>query len=363
MTFKHHTADLTSSPDRQPSSKIRTEAMPDTMPDTLNLAHTLGNQAMGRMLNAGVVQRKPDGDEPQPVDSGPLFSEVPPYMAGALGSTTIDGFITGKADVSDANKEKLRSAARYILGLLHQYPGSTVIVEGHTDAVGTDERNASLGQERADSTANVLISFGIKADMITKVSKGESDLKIKTGKAEPVNRRAEVIFKPYVPMVSMDFPKLSLTPPSTPGLGESLTPSPRIPYLPDTLPTTPDAFTLPGVTPDEPKIKDWLEEALKENGLVRQVPEKYRQKVVNVLKTGDEKLADTIIDSLPIDDQYKPAVKAAVKSVLQMIKGKSFKMKPEPSWRQSPFEPPDHSPWKPYKAPGEKIFKVNVLSW
>lgn len=333
---------------------------PKPVPAIMDLVHRVGNQAMGRMLQNSVVQRIPDDDASQSVDSGPLFAEVSPIMARALGSETIDGFVTGKADVSDANKEKLKSNARYILGLLHQYPGSWVTVEGHTDAVGTDERNASLGQERADSTATVLTSFGVKSDIITKVSKGESELKVKTGKAEARNRRAEVIFKPYVMPGYLDL-KLDTSPPSFSGLGTS--DKSTTPYMPNEFPTTESPLFGPRITPGKPQIKNWLEEGLKRDKLIHLVPSKYRDKVVNALKDGDEKLADFIIDKIPLDSKYKAAVKAVVKSVLQLAKGKTFKMPPDKSWRQSPFESPEHSPFKPYKAPGEKIFTYDLFKW
>lgn len=335
------------------------------MPPALALAHTVGNQAMGRLLKNGVIQRTPDDETSQTVDSGPLFRKVSPSMARVLGSETIDGFVTGKADVSGTNREKLKSAARYILGLLHQYPGATVVVEGHTDAVGTDERNTSLGQERADSTAAVLVSYGVKSDMISKVSKGESELKVRTGKAEPKNRRAEVLFKPHALPGYLNLGlNLDMSPPSFSLSNPGITGKPTVPYLPSQLPTNTGPSLLgPMITPGKPQIKNWLEEGLKRDKLIHLLPPKYRKKVVSALKDGDEKAADFIIDKIPMDSKYKEALKAVVKSVLQLIKGKKFIMPPNPSWRHMPLEPRDHSPWKPYKAPGEKIFTFDVFKW
>lgn len=326
------------------------------------LSRTVGNQAVGRMIQSGIIQKKPD---PSPatsqlqgssdsVDSGPLFAPVQPFMARALGSETIDGFETGKSDVSAENKEKLKSTARYILGLLHQYPGSTVRIIGHTDAIGTDEKNISLGQQRADSTAAVMIQFGVSADIIKKESKGESELLVKTGRAEPRNRRAEVRFEPLVPMFSLNVPGLTLTPPSL-GTGILQPPSKPLILFPNQLPPTTPPFMEPiAPSPDKPKIKNWLEEGLKRDKLLRELPPWMRDKVVDALKDGDEKAAEKIIDLLPLDSKVKTALQALAKGILQTIKGKTFKMPPNPSWRQMPEEP-DRRGGKPYTAPGEVI--------
>jgi len=54
-----------------------------------------------------------------------------------------------------------------------QHPGHLVLIEGHCDARGTTEYNAALGERRARSAMNFLVSQGITAGRIQIVSYGE----------------------------------------------------------------------------------------------------------------------------------------------------------------------------------------------
>ena len=69
----------------------------------------------------------------------------------------------------------------------------TIVIEGHTDNVGTDEYNQKLGMRRADAIMKELGNFGIDAGKMSTVSLGES--KPLVGKDNPwahaVNRRVE----------------------------------------------------------------------------------------------------------------------------------------------------------------------------
>jgi peptidoglycan-associated lipoprotein len=48
-----------------------------------------------------------------------------------------------------------------------------VLIEGHTDERGTNEYNLALGERRAKSTMNYLVSQGVQASRITIISYGE----------------------------------------------------------------------------------------------------------------------------------------------------------------------------------------------
>jgi len=58
---------------------------------------------------------------------------------------------------------------------LDKYPGSMLLVTGHTDLVGTPEYNQALGLERADAAAKYLESKGFPASRMTVQSKGEQE--------------------------------------------------------------------------------------------------------------------------------------------------------------------------------------------
>ncbi len=53
--------------------------------------------------------------------------------------------------------------------------GETVLLTGHTDAIGSDDSNMKLGQQRADIVKDYLISKGVAAGQIRAASKGESE--------------------------------------------------------------------------------------------------------------------------------------------------------------------------------------------
>jgi outer membrane protein OmpA-like peptidoglycan-associated protein len=134
---------------------------------------------------------------PAPKSNFDLAESASPFLAGAIGSVTVDGFVTGKAEIPEVSQSALARTARTIQTLLKKYPGSEVRVIGHTDAVGKEDSNQALGQARADSVQAALIGLGIPAEAIVTESKGETQLLIRTKQAEARNRRAEVRFRPH----------------------------------------------------------------------------------------------------------------------------------------------------------------------
>ncbi len=66
------------------------------------------------------------------------------------------------AKVLDANASWLKSNASHL-----------VLIEGHCDERGTNEYNLALGERRAKSAMNYLVSQGVQASRITIISYGE----------------------------------------------------------------------------------------------------------------------------------------------------------------------------------------------
>jgi peptidoglycan-associated lipoprotein len=72
------------------------------------------------------------------------------------------------------------------LAYLKANPGEIVLVEGHCDERGTNEYNLALGERRAKSAVNYLVSRGIEASRFSVVS---------YGKERPVcNQRTEACY-------------------------------------------------------------------------------------------------------------------------------------------------------------------------
>jgi outer membrane protein OmpA-like peptidoglycan-associated protein len=72
--------------------------------------------------------------------------------------------------------------------------GSTFIVAGHTDAIGSEAYNQDLSERRADSIKRYLVDkFGIAgADLVT-VGYGKSKPKDPNNPMDPANRRVQVV--------------------------------------------------------------------------------------------------------------------------------------------------------------------------
>lgn len=105
-------------------------------------------------------------------------------LAGSL-------FRTGSADLDDnAARDQLVQAA----GQLAANPKLWVRIEGHTDSVGTDEKNQLLSQARAERIKAILVEGGVSADRISAQGFGPNkpiaDNTTKEGRAK--NRRVEI---------------------------------------------------------------------------------------------------------------------------------------------------------------------------
>lgn len=110
---------------------------------------------------------------------------------------TLEGavlFASGKSTLLPIAQDKLSKVAAV---LQQQSDDKRIVVEGHTDSVGSDDANLKLSQSRADAVRTYLVSQGVKSDRITALGKGEStpvaDNKTPEGRAN--NRRVEIVVK------------------------------------------------------------------------------------------------------------------------------------------------------------------------
>ncbi|GLR49273.1 OmpA family protein [Shinella yambaruensis] len=102
-------------------------------------------------------------------------------------------FATGSADVPMSQARTLRSVAEAMQKVLDKDPGETFLIEGHTDAVGSDKSNLVLSDERAESVASLLTDvYGIPPENLQTQGYGERFLKVKTQIAEQQNRRVTI---------------------------------------------------------------------------------------------------------------------------------------------------------------------------
>ena len=96
-------------------------------------------------------------------------------------------FGSNSVRLSARNRRLLMRNVRW----LEANPEASLTIEGHTDASGPAEYNLILGERRAESVQSFLIEQGVDSGRIDVVSRGEDDLKYKSGSAK--NRRVMLI--------------------------------------------------------------------------------------------------------------------------------------------------------------------------
>mgnify|MGYP003934714709 CR=1 FL=1 len=102
-----------------------------------------------------------------------LVGSIGGLAAGAAAAAAFENediyFEFDSANLSADAQEILREKVQW----LKQNPRSRVIIEGHCDERGTNEYNLALGERRAQSAQQYLISLGIDESRLATVSYGE----------------------------------------------------------------------------------------------------------------------------------------------------------------------------------------------
>ncbi|AWM89082.1 flagellar motor protein MotB [Microvirga sp. 17 mud 1-3] len=102
-------------------------------------------------------------------------------------------FDTGSWALPEVQIGAMTGIAEAIRRALDRNPNEIFLVEGHTDAVGSDEDNLTLSDRRAETVATLLTRrFGIPAENLTTQGYGEQYLKVDTQGAERQNRRVTI---------------------------------------------------------------------------------------------------------------------------------------------------------------------------
>jgi peptidoglycan-associated lipoprotein len=130
---------------------------------------------------------------PAPATAAPVARPAPQeFRADAALKDVYFDF--DKYDIRPVDAKSLDSNATW----LKSNANHLILIEGHCDERGTNEYNLALGERRAKSTMNYLVSQGVQASRITIISYGEERPGC-TEKAEECwakNRRAHFLVKP-----------------------------------------------------------------------------------------------------------------------------------------------------------------------
>lgn len=102
-------------------------------------------------------------------------------------------FATGSAAIRPAEIEELTALGRMMESIIDQNPREIFLVEGHTDAVGSNLMNLALSDRRAESVALALTEyFDVPPENLVVQGYGERYLKEQTEGPSETNRRATV---------------------------------------------------------------------------------------------------------------------------------------------------------------------------
>jgi len=89
------------------------------------------------------------------------------YLADGVADRVF--FATNESILTTASRETLRAQAAW----LRANSNITVVLEGHADERGTREYNLALGERRANSAKDYLMTYGVSSDRITVISYGK----------------------------------------------------------------------------------------------------------------------------------------------------------------------------------------------
>jgi len=98
----------------------------------------------------------------------------------------------------DVDKSTLRPVAQANLDkmatILKKYEDTNIIIEGHTDATGTEEHNQKLSDSRAASVSSYLAGVGVNPARFTAIGRGElyPIADNETAEGRQANRRVEL---------------------------------------------------------------------------------------------------------------------------------------------------------------------------
>lgn len=96
-------------------------------------------------------------------------------------------FNTNKAELSSGGINNVKKLGDF----LNKYPQRKVLIEGHTDSVGSDSYNQALSERRADAVKKALVDMGIDGERVATRGYGESSplANNETAAGRQLNRR------------------------------------------------------------------------------------------------------------------------------------------------------------------------------
>lgn len=154
-----------------------------------------GNTALGAIIGAtvggvtgGIIGRQMDKEAKE-------IAEIPGAEVKRVGegiNVTFESGVLFAVNQATLTPEA-QSKVRHLAEIFTKYPDSYILIEGHTDATGSDSHNMALSERRAKSVAEYLQSQGVASSRIKTAWYGESQPKAdnSTETNRAMNRRVE----------------------------------------------------------------------------------------------------------------------------------------------------------------------------
>jgi len=152
--------------------------------------------AIGGLAGAGVGHMM-DSQEADMRQALAQSEDVAVKREGDLLALTLKGDVTFATN-SDVVLPGLYNELDRIAQILVKYPQTTIVVEGHTDSVGSDTYNQQLSERRAWSVQRLLVQRGVSEARITPIGYGETRpvASNDTPEGRQMNRRVEIRINP-----------------------------------------------------------------------------------------------------------------------------------------------------------------------
>ena len=103
-------------------------------------------------------------------------------------------FQTGSAELTPEARAQLENLGKVLASRNGKLAAGEIVIEGHTDARGSDDINRKLSQQRAQSVVKHLVAVhGVDAKALKPVGRGKDELKDSHRPDSEANRRVELV--------------------------------------------------------------------------------------------------------------------------------------------------------------------------
>lgn len=140
-------------------------------------------------IQGGVSGVPMEGVDAQPTAMGAAVPGTMEDLIVNVGDRVYFGY--DRYDLTPEALTQLQMQAQW----LQQYPNVRVTIEGHADERGTREYNLALGDRRATSVRDYLVSLGVSANRISTISYGKEMPEVLGSNAQSWARNRRAVTK------------------------------------------------------------------------------------------------------------------------------------------------------------------------